>query len=144
MGDLVNEHSCKQLNCSDPACSGHFIQEFIGGGPKHYGYRLNTGEEICKLRGFSLNYTNSLQIHFASMKTEILHWFHRLQQQEQEQEEEAEEELSLTIVTSQICRDKQTATIFNKKVPKHYGIVYDKNQVLPEFITRPFGFSRAT
>ena len=146
LGDLVNEHSCKQLNCSDPACSGHFIQEFIGGGPKHYGYRLNTGEEICKLRGFSLNYTNSLQIHFASMKTEILHWFHRLQQQEQEQEEEeeAEEELSLTIVTSQICRDKQTATIFNKKVPKHYGIVYDKNQVLPEFITRPFGFSRAT
>ena len=64
LGDLVNEHSCQSLNCSDSSCAGHFIQEFIGGGPKHYGYLLNTGQEVCKLRGFSLNYHNSLRIHF--------------------------------------------------------------------------------
>ncbi|CAG2199782.1 unnamed protein product [Mytilus edulis] len=37
---------------------GHYIEEFVSGGPKHYAYRRSDGQEVCKVRGFSLNYEN--------------------------------------------------------------------------------------
>ncbi|CAG2219542.1 unnamed protein product [Mytilus edulis] len=37
---------------------GHYIEEFVSGGPKHYAFRRSDGQEVCKVRGFSMNYEN--------------------------------------------------------------------------------------
>ena len=36
--------------------------------PKNYAYQTSTGEETCKVRGFTLNYKNSCIINFESVK----------------------------------------------------------------------------
>ena len=40
----------------------------MSGGPKNYAYKTNTNRETCKVRGFTLNYTNSQLINFDSVK----------------------------------------------------------------------------
>ena len=44
------------------------IVEFVSGGPKNYAYKTNTNKETCKVRGFTLNFTNSQLINFESVK----------------------------------------------------------------------------
>ena len=36
-----------------------YITEFASGGPKNYTFTTSTGKQVCKIRGFSLNYENS-------------------------------------------------------------------------------------
>ena len=45
LGDLTNELP-----------PGRYIETFIGGGARNYSYRLDNGDEICHVRGFTLNY----------------------------------------------------------------------------------------
>ena len=69
--DLTNELACREIGCE--GCeSGHWIEEFVSCGPKNYSFRLNTGETICKVRGFSLNYKNVQVVNFSSMKEKTL------------------------------------------------------------------------
>ncbi|KAL5022568.1 hypothetical protein ScPMuIL_001723, partial [Solemya velum] len=58
LGELTNE-----LEGDD------YITEFVSGGPKNYAYRTNTGKTTCKVRGFSLHFTNMQIINFDTMKT---------------------------------------------------------------------------
>ena len=53
---------------TDELDEGDFIVEFVSGGPKNYAYRTHQGKEECKVRGFSLNFTNSQIIKFETMK----------------------------------------------------------------------------
>ena len=49
--------------------TGKHIIEFVSGGPKNYPNKTNKGNETCKVRGFTLNFTNSQLINFESVKT---------------------------------------------------------------------------
>ena len=57
LGELTNE-----LDNND------YIETFVSGGPKNYAYRTHLGQEVCKVRGFTLNYTNSQLINFEAVK----------------------------------------------------------------------------
>ena len=66
--------TCKELGCKSENCEGHWTEEFISCGPKNYSFRVNTGEIVCKVRGFSLNYRSSLNLNFQSMKDCLYAW----------------------------------------------------------------------
>ena len=61
MGELTNE--LKQ---------GEHIVEFVSGGQKNNAYKTNRGNEMCKVRGFTLHVTNSQSINFESVKRMVL------------------------------------------------------------------------
>ena len=127
LGQLTNELTCKELGCQSVNCSGHWIQEFISCGPKNYSYRVNTGQIICKVRGFSLNYKGSQVINFESMKEALFAWKNKTP-------------LELVTIKTEIVRDKHEPKVYNRSVSKHYGVVYDKRKLLPDFTTLPYGF----
>ena len=62
-------------------------------GPKNYSFRVNTGEIVCKVRGFSLNYKSSLILNFESMKKALVAW-------------KRNEKKELVTVKTELVRDK--------------------------------------
>ena len=128
LGDLSDELSCKKVGCAG-CTTGHWIVEFVACGPKNYGYKLNTGDCQVKVRGFSLNYKASQIINYESLKQSLMSWYKTGKQPE------------LVTVSTQIARDKLNMIVYNREVPKHYGIVYDKNVVTQDnYRTVPHGF----
>ena len=128
LGQLTNELTCKELGCKQKDCSGHFIEEFVSCGPKNYSFKVNSGEIVCKVRGFSLNYKSSLVLNFESMKEALMVWH------------KGGEKKELITVKTELVRDRNKGEVNSKEVSKHYGVVYDKRKVLPDFTTLPFGF----
>ena len=110
-----------------PASILHWIEEFVSCGPKNYSFRVNTGEIVCKVRGFSLNYKSSLILNFESMKEALVAW-------------KRNEKKELVTVKTELVRDKYKPKVFNRVISKHYGVVYDKRKILPDFTSIPFGF----
>ena len=94
---------------------------------KNYTYKLNTGEVVCKVRGFSLNYKASQIINFESMKKALYSW-------------KNQENTELVTIRTEICRDKKSPKVYNRQVHKHYGVVYDKRIVLNNLETVPYGY----
>ena len=127
LGQLTDELTCKEMGCRKQECSGHWIEEFVSCGPKNYSFRVNTGEIVCKVRGFSLNYKSSLILNFESMKEALVAW-------------KRNEKKELVTVKTELVRDKYKPKVFNRVISKHYGVVYDKIKVLPDFTSIPFGF----
>ena len=76
LGDLTSEVTCKELGCTNSTCKGHWIVEFVSCGPKNYTYKLNTGEIVCKVRSFSLNYKSSQvrSINCQTLKEALYSW----------------------------------------------------------------------
>jgi hypothetical protein len=129
LGDFTNELTCKELNCK--GCEeGHWIVEFIGCGPKNYAYRLNSGEVVCKVRGFSLNYQNSQKLNFHTMKEALFEWHNG----------EKDDTEKYVTVSTMISRNKYTPCVYNRQVKKCYGVVYDKRKVQKDLTTVPFGY----
>ena len=129
LGQLTDELSCRELGCSKENCAGHWIEEFVSCGPKNYSIRVNTGEVVCKVRGFSLNYKSSLILNFNSMKEALVGW-------------KMKKPKELITVKTELCRSKNERTVFNRVISKHYGVVYDKRIVKPDFTTVPFGYRK--
>ena len=129
LGELTDELSCKELGCSKENCAGHWIEEFVSCGPKNYSFRVNTGEVVCKVRGFSLNYKSSLILNFNSMKEVLVGW-------------KMKKPKELITVKTELCRSKNERTVFNRVIAKHYGVVYDKRIVKPDFTTVTFGYRK--
>ena len=129
LGQLTDELICKELGCSREGCVGHWIEEFVSCGPKNYSFKVNTGEVVCKVRGFSLNYSSSLILNFESMKEALLAW-------------KMNKPKELITVKTEICRSKNDREVFNRKIAKQYGVVYDKRVVRPDFTTVPFGYRK--
>ena len=127
LGQLTNELCCKELGCK--GCDeGHWITEFVSCGPKNYSFKVNTGEIICKVRGFSLNYRNSQIVNFQSMKDTLFSWKNK-------------ENTDLVTVTTEICRHKyQNPMVYTRQVAKRYSVVYNKRIVLDDFTTVPYGY----
>ena len=127
LGDLTDELSCKELGCKKSECEGHWIIEFVSCGPKNYTYRLNSGEVVCKVRGFSLNHKASQIINFATMREALYAWKNN-------------DSTELVTIRTEIVRDKKSPKVYNRVVHKHYGVVYDKRFVLDNLTTVPFGY----
>ena len=127
LGQLTNELSCKELGCV--GCEeGHWITEFVSCGPKNYSFKLNSGQIICKVRGFSLNYRNSQIVNFESMKDTLFSWTNN-------------ENTELVTVTTEICRHKyENPMVYTRQISKKYNVVYNKRRVLDDLTTVPYGY----
>jgi hypothetical protein len=49
-----------------------YIEDFVSGGPKNYGYRTKKGKTCVKVKGFSLNSVNAPVLSFENIKRMIL------------------------------------------------------------------------
>ena len=115
LGQLTNE-----LNVDE------HIVEYIGLGPKNYGNKTNNNVEVCKVRGFTLNFTNSKLINLRSMKQML---FSEGRKQE------------LYTENNQICRNKLLFKLYNVQMLKKYKCVYEKRVINTQTnFTYPYGF----
>ena len=113
LGDLTDE------------CEGDHIVEFVSAGPKNYAYETETGNTVCKVRGFRLNYDTSQEINFQSMKDLVTR------------------DPDRRIMTNdfQIARDPRNLVLYNRQQIKSYGLVYTKRNLFRETgETLPFGY----
>ena len=107
---------------------GEFITEFVSGGPKNYAYLTNLGAEECKVKGFTLNYTNAQKIHFNTIKDMIL------------SQKPLEQRITTTNPT-QITRQKDHSYVYNTSQNKTYKLVYTKRKVnWQTYHTLPYGY----
>lgn len=127
LGQLTNELNCKDLGCSDNYCTGHWITEFVSCGPKNYAFKVNTGQVVCKVRGFTLNYQGSQKINFDSMKEALYAWKNKTP-------------LPLVVVKTEIKRNKHKQFIYTNLLEKKYSVIYNKRKVLDDLTTVPFGY----
>ena len=103
---------------------GRYIQEMVAGGPKNYAYALDNGDEVCKVRGFSLTFKNSQLINFKAIKDMVFHGHG-----------------GPTVVNEhKITREVHKRKIVNKVESKKYRLVYTKRVVLPDLTTVPYGY----
>lgn len=103
---------------------GSYIREMVAGGPKNYAYSLNNGDEVCKVRGFSLTFKNSQLINFQAIKDMVLHG----------------NEGPTVVNEHKITREVRKRKIVNKVESKKYRLVYTKRVVLPDLTTVPYGY----
>ena len=118
LGDLLGQFTDE--------LGGEHITEFVSGGCKQYAYRCSDGKETCKIRGFTLNYSNSRVINFESVRQLVL--------------DHKNEELRTTN-PSKICREKGAFKVYTKPEDKVYKMVSNKRTVNWETMdTLPFGY----
>ena len=65
---------------------------------------MNSGEIVCKVRGFSLNYKSSLILNFDSMKEALMMWHC------------GDKPKELVTIKTELLRDKNEAIVFNRIV----------------------------
>jgi len=53
---------------TDELGKGNYIKEWSSTGLKSYGYLTNTGKEVVKIKGFTLNYEKSKHLNTEIMK----------------------------------------------------------------------------
>ncbi|VDH94115.1 Hypothetical predicted protein [Mytilus galloprovincialis] len=116
LGQLTNEISPEDKH----------ITHFVAGGPKNYAYRLASGNEKCKVRGFSLdNKMNSDLINFSSICDVVVN------------------KTIKTIKTTnprKISRLACKRKLYNRIEEKEYRMVYTKRRLLNDLTTLPFGY----
>ncbi|XP_072384507.1 uncharacterized protein [Diabrotica undecimpunctata] len=99
---------------SDELGSDDYIVEWQATGPKSYYYKTVEGKEVTKIKGFTLNYENSLVLN-ASAMTAIIH--------------DPTKQIKLTY--DQICRDVHTKDIVTRKrVSKTFKMDYKKRKIV--------------
>ena len=71
----MDELTCKAIGCSCLGLTfGHWIVEFISCRAKNYAYHLNTGQVVCKVRGFSLKFSASQIVNLKNMEKALYAW----------------------------------------------------------------------
>lgn len=115
LGELTNEL----------ASPDDYIIEFVSGGPKNNAFRTIQGEQICRIRGFSLNYQNAQLLNFLSMLDIV-----------------TDQSKTLTVTnSSNITRSKFPIKIYNSVENKQYQLVYSKRAIqLNSYDTLPYGY----
>jgi hypothetical protein len=124
LGDYLGE--LKDETNGVPICT------FLSGGPKNYAYETVDGKQVCKIRGFSLNSRNSLQLNFDSLKDLIT-----TDPKEAVQEDEDKQTI---VVTEPFKIVRENGHIFNRSQDKQYKLVYSKRIVCTDYFTYPFGW----
>ena len=109
-----------------------YIQEFVSGGPKNYGYSSNKGKVECKVRGFRLNSEGHAQLNYDVMRQNVL---------DEIQNPLLKPRQTQIIKTHQIVRDPKHYLLYTFPQYKQYQLVYDKRVVDPvTFQTYPYGY----
>ena len=105
--------------------NGVAITHFISGRAKNYAYQLEDGQQMCKIRGYTLNHQIASLLNFDSMKE---------------------------LVTTTKKRDKvitiqephkivrKGGHIYSMEQTKDYRVVYNKRWLLDDLTTLPFGW----
>ena len=113
----------------------NYIEEFVSGGPKNYGYKTKNGQVECKVRGFRLNSEGKTQLNYDVMCQNVL-----------DEIQQPQKELCHTQVvkTHQIVRNAKTYDLYTYPDYKRYQLVYDKRVIEPRtFQTYPYGYQAA-
>lgn len=129
------------------------IVSFTCCGPKVYAYALESGREVVKVRGFTLNYANSRLINRAALCTMVKHAIGaRMETAGDGGDEDGERQPTMVIVNpSKITRTRQL-NIINREEKKKFRMVYSKRVIgLPGqkvssddpdmlYVTYPYGY----
>lgn len=114
-----------QLTNEISSTDGH-ITHFVSGGPKNYAYKISSGKEMCKVRGFSLkSKINEDIINFSSIRTVVV--------------EKKIDSLKITNARK-ISRIAGKRKLYNRPQTKEYKMVYTKRRLLDDFRTLPYGY----
>ena len=109
-----------------------YIQEFVSGGPKNYGYTTNKGNVECKVRGFRLNSEGHTQLNYDVMRHNV--------QDEIQKPLPKPREIQVT-KTYHIVRNPTNYTLLTQPQHKWYKLVYDKRVIHHNtFKTYPYGY----
>ncbi|KAM3921576.1 uncharacterized protein RB166_010983 [Leptodactylus fuscus] len=108
-----------------------YITEFVSAGPKTYGYKLNTGKTVLKVKGITLNVANSQVINFDSLKDLVLDY---------PRNSDAHTQKSLFVQQPGIVRNKKYWGVETRPLSKTQRCVYTKRHMLDDFTTLPFGY----
>ena len=127
LGDLTDELACHQIGCL--GCStGHWIVEFVSCSAKNYAYKLNMGQVVCKVLGFSFNFSALQVVNLNSMKEALHAW------------KDVDAYPKMVTLKTMIMCNKLTAIVYTCMMPRHYGVVYNKGVLTDDFITIPYGY----
>ena len=109
-----------------------YIEEFVSGGPKNYGYKTNKGHVECKVRGFRLNSEGKTQLNYDVMRQNVQDEIERpLPKPRQNQ----------VINSHQIVRDPRNYQLYTRPSSKFYQLVCNKRVIDPRtFKTYPYGY----
>jgi len=128
LGDYLGEFT-SELETDD------YIEEFVSGGPKNYGYKTKKGNVECKVRGFHLNSEGKTQLNYDVMAQNVL---------DEIQHPQKEPRQTQVLKTYQIVRDAKTYDLYTYPDYKRYQLVYDKRVIDPStFQTYPYGYQAA-
>jgi hypothetical protein len=124
LGDMTNELTGYG--------SDAYIHEFVAGGPKNYGYRVqdvdgNIVAEVNKVRGIRLSFKNKQSVNFEALKKMVFAFCL------------SNNTMIKTILEKRISRDHER-NVFTQTFKKDYRVVYDKISIFPQFCTLPFGY----
>ncbi|KAM4014972.1 uncharacterized protein ACNLHF_001687 [Anomaloglossus baeobatrachus] len=108
-----------------------YITEFVSAGPKTYGYKLNTGKTVLKVKGITLNVANTQSINFNSLKDLVLDY---------QRNSDSETQRRIIIEQPGIVRNKKYWDIETRPLRKTQKCVYTKRRLLDNFTTLPFGY----
>ena len=109
-----------------------YIEEFVSGGPKNYGYTTNQGHVECKVRGFRLNSEGKTQLNYDVMRQDVKDEIERpLPKPRQNQ----------VINSHQIVRNPTNYQLYTQPSSKFYQLVCNKRVIDPRtFKTYPYGY----
>ena len=120
--------------------NGSYIESFVSGGPKFYAYVVRTPDgiarETCKVKGITLNYSNSRFINFNSIRSLILE---RERQEEGEDEENRGREPVINLRFSAIRRNA-FHEIVTREEKKTCAAVLVKRRFINNRYSLPYGF----
>ncbi|KAK4880439.1 hypothetical protein RN001_008585 [Aquatica leii] len=121
LGDMTDE-----VECYGP---GSKIVEFVSGGPKNYAFKVfstnsNQHEYICKVKGITLNFKNSQNVNFETLRSMVL--------------DQAEDTYVQT--DRRICRNS-TFDVLSRPERKVFRVNYTKRRRLEDSMdTLPYGY----
>jgi hypothetical protein len=133
LGDLVDE-------LSGPYGKGSYIEEFVSGGPKNYGYKVFNPETFerfseAKVKGLTLDTKNSKVINFESIKKVMLDF----DINEDLNSENAREKISSMVTERMQFEHMREGGIRVKKVEKKWQPVIAKRRLVGHR-TIPYGY----
>jgi hypothetical protein len=107
------------------------ITRFITGGPKNYAYCLEKPNKkgqssICKVRGITLNFKNSMDINFDTLKDMVTG--------------QMQNQCIKVVDRNKIVRNRETCCIITKTEIKDYKIVFDKRVISENYNSFPYGY----
>ena len=107
---------------------GTISKHLLSGGPKSYGYQLDTGKTNLKIRGITLNH-DAIKINFDTLKEMV--------------QPHSSLKSARVALPDQITRDTKNKVILNKDTHKDYRVVYTKHVLQPNgYGTLPYGYRK--